>query len=226
MVLDLLGEESAADSMVGLGLLGAAGAAITGAAQWQDTTKEEAPRRLGALHALLNYATTGLMVGSYLMRKSGRRGSGVALSSAGVALSAASGWLGGELAYGLGIGVDHNAFEKPPAKWTEVAALDDLKDGKPLRVETNGANVMLLRQGEDIRAIAATCPHLGGPLDEGKIEGETVACPWHDSVFSVVSGAVLHGPATMPVTAYQVRVESGIIMIRANAAQPGGKAPA
>jgi nitrite reductase/ring-hydroxylating ferredoxin subunit len=223
MVLDILREESAADSMVGLGLLGAAGAAVTGAAQWQDTTNDEAPRRLGTLHALLNYTTTGLMLGSYVMRKSGRRGPGVALSTAGVALSAASGWLGGELAYGLGIGVDHSAFEKPPTKWTEAAALDDLQDGKPLRVETDDAPVMLLRQGGEIHAIAATCPHLGGPLDEGKIEGETVACPWHNSVFSVVNGAVLHGPATMPVTAYEVRVESGKILIRANAAQPGGK---
>jgi nitrite reductase/ring-hydroxylating ferredoxin subunit/uncharacterized membrane protein len=226
MVLDILGEESAAESMVGLGLLGAAGAAITGAAQWQDTTNQEAPRRLGTLHALLNYATTGLMAGSYLMRKRGQRGRGVALSTAGVAISAASGWLGGELAYALGIGVDHTAFEQPPAKWTEVASFDDLQDGKPLRVEADDASVMLLRQGENIRAIAATCTHLGGPLDEGKIDGETVACPWHNSVFSVVNGAVVHGPAMMPVTAYEVRVESGKIMIRANAAQPGGMVPA
>lgn len=226
MVLDVLREESAADAMVGLGLLGAAGAAVTGAAQWQDTTNDEAPRRLGTLHALVNYATTGLMAGSWILRKRGNRGAAVALSTTGVALSAAAAWLGGELAYGLGIGVDHAAFEKPAVKWTEAAALDDLQDGKPLRVEPDGAPVMLLRQGEDIRAIAATCPHLGGPLDKGKIEGETVACPWHDSVFSVVNGAVLHGPAVMPVTAYEVRVESGKIMIRANAAQPGGKVPA
>jgi nitrite reductase/ring-hydroxylating ferredoxin subunit/uncharacterized membrane protein len=226
MVLDLLHEESAADAMVGLGLLGAAGAAITGAAQWQDTTNEEAPRRLGTLHALLNYGITGLMAGSYIMRKRGRRGTGLALSTAGLALSVASGWLGGELAYTLGIGVDHTAFEKPPAEWTEVAALADLQDGMPLRVETDDAPVMLLRQGDDIRAIAATCPHLGGPLDEGKIEGETVACPWHNSVFSLVDGSVLHGPAMMPVTAYEVRIDSGMIMIRANADQPGGKVPA
>lgn len=226
MVLDILREESAADSMVGVGLLGAVGAAVTGAAQWQDATNDEAPRRLGTLHALLNYTTTGLMLGSYVMRKRGHRGPGIALSTAGVALGAASGWLGGELAYGLGIGVDHTAFEKPPAKWTAVAALDDLREGKPLRVATDDTPVMLLRQGNDIRAIAATCPHLGGPLDEGKIEGETVACPWHNSVFSVVDGSVMHGPATMPVAAYEVRVDSGKIKIRANAKQPGGKVPA
>jgi nitrite reductase/ring-hydroxylating ferredoxin subunit/uncharacterized membrane protein len=222
MVFDLLGEERAADLSVGLGLAGAAGAAITGAAQWQDATNDEAPRRLGALHALLNYAATGLMAGSWLMRRRGRRKTGIALSTVGLGLGAASAWLGGELAYDLGIGVDHAAFQSPPTKWTDVAALEDLTEGKPKRVVTKGTPVLLLRRGNVIQAIGATCPHLGGPLDKGAIDGNTVTCPWHGSVFSLADGALIHGPATMPVVAYEVRVENGRIEIRANAGNPGG----
>src|SRR5688572_30757608 len=59
MIFDLMGEERAAD--LSLGLVGAVGSAVTGVAQWQDTTNLEGPRRLGALHALLNVAATGLM---------------------------------------------------------------------------------------------------------------------------------------------------------------------
>ena len=221
MVFDLMGEERAADLSLGLGLLGAAGAAVTGAAQWQDTTNEEAPRRLGALHALLNVAATGLMAGSWLMRQQGRRGSGVALSSLGLGINLASAWLGGELAYELGIGVNHAAFEKPPTDWTDVAALKDLLDGKPKRVKANGTSVLLLRQGDRIRAIGATCPHLGGPLHKGAINGDTVSCPWHGSVFCLDDGALVHGPAMMPVAAYEVRIEEGRVAIRANAEQPG-----
>src|SRR5215212_4107248 len=102
MIFDLLGEERSADLTLVLGLIGAAGAAVTGAAQWQDTTNEEAPRRLGALHALLNVAATGLMAGSWLFRRHGRRGSGVTLSTLGLGINLASAWLGGELAYELG----------------------------------------------------------------------------------------------------------------------------
>jgi len=221
MVFDLMGEKRAADLSLGLGLLGAAGAAVTGAAQWQDTTNEEAPRRLGALHALLNVAATGLMAGSWLMRQQGRRGSGVALSSLGLGINLASAWLGGELAYELGIGVNHAAFEKPPTDWTDVAALKDLLDGKPKRVKANGTPVLLLRQGDRIRAIGATCPHLGGPLHKGAIDGDTVTCPWHGSVFCLDDGALIHGPAMMPVAAYEVRIEEGRVAIRANAEQPG-----
>jgi nitrite reductase/ring-hydroxylating ferredoxin subunit/uncharacterized membrane protein len=223
MIFDLFGEDRTADLTLGLGLVGAAGAAVTGAAQWQDTTNEEAPRRLGALHALLNVAATGLMAGSWLLRRQGRRGSGVALSTLGLGVNAASAWLGGELAYELGIGVNHAAFEKPPTKWTDVAAVRGLVDGKPRRVEVDGTPVLLLRQGDRIRAIGATCPHFGGPLDEGTIEGDTVTCPWHGSVFSLDNGSLIHGPAMMPVAAYEVRVEDGRVAIRANAEQAGAE---
>lgn len=222
---DLIGEERAADILIGAGLLGSAGAAITGAAQWQDATNDDAPRRVGALHALLNFSAAGLMAGSLLMRRQERRPAGVALAALGMGVNLTSAWLGGELAYGLGIGVDHAAFESPPKKWTDVAALDDLADGTPKRFEAGGTPVLLLRQGNEIRAIGATCTHLGGPLDEGKIAGETVTCPWHGSVFCLTDGAIMHGPATAPVAAYQVRVTDGRVAIRANAEEPGGTIP-
>ena len=222
MVFDLMGEERAADLTLGLGLVGAAGAAVTGAAQWQDATNEEAPRRLGALHALLNVAATGLMAGSWLLRQQGRRGSGVTLSTLGLGVNLASAWLGGELAYELGIGVNHAAFEKPPSEWTDVAAAATIfPTGSRTASRSDGTPVLLLRQGDRIRAIGATCPHLGGPLDEGPIEGDTVTCPWHGSVFSLDDGALIHGPAMMPVAAYEVRVEDGRIAIRANAERAG-----
>jgi nitrite reductase/ring-hydroxylating ferredoxin subunit/uncharacterized membrane protein len=224
-VFDLMGEDRAADLLVGLGLAGAVGSAVTGAAQWQDTTNDEDPRRLGALHALLNVAATGLMAGSLLMRGQGRRGAGKLLSTAGLGINLASAWIGGELSYDLGIGVDHAAFEKPPTKWKDVAALDDLKEGKPLRVQAGSTPILLLRRGNRIQAIGATCPHLGGPLDKGKIDGNTVACPWHNSVFCLDDGALIHGPATVPVVAYEVKVDNGRVSVRANALNAGGTIP-
>jgi len=56
----------------------------------------------------------------------------------------------------------------------------------------------------------AKCTHRGGPLNEGKLDGSTVTCPWHGSQFNVYTGAVLRGPATEPVKAYRVVVEGGV----------------
>ncbi len=212
LLLDIAAIEDGADLCLVAGLTGAVGAAATGAAQWRDTGGKA--RRLGVLHASLNTTTTGLYVGSWLLRARGARRAGVVASTLGYAIGGASAWLGGELSYDLGIGVNNTAFETQPAEWTVVAALDDLSENKPKRVEVEGTPIMLLRQGEETFAIAATCSHLGGPLDKGVIEGKTVTCPWHGSVFCVSDGKLLHGPATTSQPAYEVRVQDGAVSVR------------
>lgn len=59
-------------------------------------------------------------------------------------------------------------------------------------------------------ATEAKCPHMQGPLNEGKLDGSTVTCPWHGSEFDVCTGAVLSGPAKEPVKTYPVVVEGEI----------------
>jgi nitrite reductase/ring-hydroxylating ferredoxin subunit len=59
-------------------------------------------------------------------------------------------------------------------------------------------------------ATQVKCTHRGGPLNEGKLEGSTVTCPWHGTQFNVCTGAVLRGPATEPVKTYRVIVEGEI----------------
>jgi nitrite reductase/ring-hydroxylating ferredoxin subunit len=56
-------------------------------------------------------------------------------------------------------------------------------------------------------ATQAKCTHRGGPLNEGKLDGSTVTCPWHGAQFNVCTGGVLRGPATDPVKTYRVVVE-------------------
>ena len=216
LALDLAGEERAADLTLKLGLVGAGAAAATGAAQWQDTVSREHPRRVGALHALLNTGATALYGLSLLKRKQGQRRAGINLSLAGFAVANASAWLGGDLAYDLGIGVNHTAFEDRPTEWTDVAAEADLPEaGRPICVTAGEVPILLIRREGRIEAVSNTCPHLGGPLHEGKIEGDTVTCPWHGSVFRLSDGKLRHGPATEPLMAYEVKVEGGRVLLRA-----------
>lgn len=176
-VLDLAGDEDAADLLLALGLASVTPAVVTGAAQWIDAATERQPRRLGALHATVNTIGAGLYAASLVARRNGDRGRGLALSTAGLAFVNVGGLLGGDLAYDLGIGVDHSAFERPPETWTDVLAERELEPGKPQRVDVGGTAVMLLKHDDGIHAIGAVCPHLGGPLDQGEIDGETVTCP-------------------------------------------------
>ena len=104
--------DSAADACVGLGLLGAMGAAVTGMNDWAEV-KNAAPRRIGAVHALLNIAATGFYGASLLARrKRGSRSKARALGALGFVIASASAHLGGNLVYEHGVGVEGSGWQR------------------------------------------------------------------------------------------------------------------
>jgi nitrite reductase/ring-hydroxylating ferredoxin subunit len=71
-------------------------------------------------------------------------------------------------------------------------------------------NVAVFNVAGNFCATQAKCTHQQGPLNDGKLDGSTVTCPWHGSQFNVCTGAVLQGPATDPLKTYRVIVEGEI----------------
>jgi len=204
-----------ADLAVAVGILGALGAAATGATDWSET--DGRARTIGLLHGLLNVTATALYTASFFLRKRKQRSAGVALSMLGFALGNASGYLGGHLVFGEQIGVDHTATPNAtqPEKFTDVIDVDDLAENKPTRVTAGETAIVLVKRGDDIFALSATCPHLGGPLDEGKVVGDAIQCPWHGSELALEDGHVVNGPTTFPARCYEVRVRLGKVQVRA-----------
>ena len=98
--------DKAADALVVLGLLGAMGAAVTGMSDWSEV-RREAPRKVGAVHALLNVAATGVFAGSWWARRQrNTRSTARALASLGFVILSFSAHLGGNMIYEHGIGVE------------------------------------------------------------------------------------------------------------------------
>jgi nitrite reductase/ring-hydroxylating ferredoxin subunit len=91
-----------------------------------------------------------------------------------------------------------------------------LTEGKPAAAEAGGATVMLCRVNGSVHAIGGRCSHAGGPLAEGEFDeaNATIECPWHCSVFRLADGSVVHGPATSPQPAYDVRIDNGKVEVR------------
>jgi nitrite reductase/ring-hydroxylating ferredoxin subunit len=212
--LDLVGSE-AADGALAVGCLGAVPAALTGLNDWSHLNDDA--RRIGVVHAVLNGSALTLNLASLAARRAGLRGLGKMLSGVAFAGSVVSAHLGGHLSYGLGIRVNRTAFESPRERYAPVCDADDLDGGAFVRVELEGEAVLVTRTEEtdEVCAIAATCSHLGGPLDEGEREGDSVICPWHGSRFSLCSGEVEGGPAVYPQPRYETRVRAGKVEIRA-----------
>lgn len=213
VVLDLLGNDCrAARRLVGLGLLSAVPAGLTGFSDWSDTRGAE--RRVGVAHLALNAVGLGLLGGSWLARRDDRSAAGPWLSLAGLALLGGSGWLGGHLSYALGVGVDTTAFQRPPTEWTDAAADSEVVDGRPIAVTVEDTPVLLVRSDGAIQAIGDRCTHRGAPLHEGPVVDGCIECPWHGSRFDLSDGAVVRGPATRPAPAFETRVVDGRVQVR------------
>ncbi|MGI8550024.1 MAG: Rieske 2Fe-2S domain-containing protein [Dehalococcoidia bacterium] len=203
---------SGADACVTIGVIGAAGAAVSGLSDWQYTTDE--PRRIGSMHALLNTSSLVLYVISLTRRVSGSRGSGRGFALFGFSLAMAASYLGGDLVYSQRIGVDHARDQPPPEDFVSVLTASDLAVGEKRRVEANGMPLLLVRQQDRVYALADTCSHLGGPLSEGEIKDNSVICPWHGSCFALEDGKILNGPSTYRQPSLEVRERNGQIEVR------------
>jgi nitrite reductase/ring-hydroxylating ferredoxin subunit len=218
LALDWLGgreSQPAAQRLIGLGLLSAVPTVSSGYSDWADTeVANDSVRRIGIVHATANATAASLFAASYLARRRGDHARGRALALAAGGVLGGAGYLGGHLTLAEGVGVDQTTFEDTSTDWTAV--LDDtaLEDGQTRCVEADGTQVMLARSGGILYALSNRCSHRGGPLHEGKLENGTVTCPWHDSVFALRDGSLIHGPAAYPQPAWETRVRHGRIEVR------------
>ena len=80
-------------------------------------------------------------------------------------------------------------------------------------VETDGKTIALFNVEGEILAIDNECPHRGGPLGEGALDGHVVTCPLHGAQFDVRTGEVLRPPAASGVRRYPVRVDGQDVLI-------------
>lgn len=88
----------------------------------------------------------------------------------------------------------------------EVTLREPLPEGEVRCVQVGDKPVAVFQaQGEPFAA-EDFCPHLGGPLSEGTLEGRVITCPWHGSQFDLTSGQCRRGPAKRPLVKYQVIV--------------------
>ena len=97
----------------------------------------------------------------------------------------------------------------PRVKVLDVA---DLSPGKPALVTLDDRDVAVIRRGDEILAIGNECPHQGGSLCDGWVEGDSVICPLHGWEFDLRSGACMTVPGES-VPRYTATVEDGAIYL-------------
>lgn len=205
--LDLAGEADGADAALLVGIGGMTAAAAAGIADYADTAGTT--RRRSTVHAALMTSTLGLALASLGLRLAGAalRPLAVALSILSLGTLTAGAWLGGEIVYGLGNGVDRHAWYHGRRGWRRLA-VGELLDGTPTRADLEGIPLVLVRDGGSVRALHDTCAHAGGPLSEGRVSEGCIVCPWHGSTFRLTDGHVVGGPSSYDQPAFEVRATS------------------
>jgi nitrite reductase/ring-hydroxylating ferredoxin subunit/uncharacterized membrane protein len=202
----------ACETSIGIGLLAAAGAAATGMTDWSDV--DPPARRPGLIHGLLNLSGAALFATSLLLRKKKSRVAGRVAGVLGYAVMSYAAHLGGKLVYEQRVGVDRTDGQVFPEQFAAVLPETSLLDGKLTRAMYRDTPILLVRRGDRLFAMAETCSHFSGPLSEGKLEGDTVVCPYHFSRFALEDGRVLDGPAVHPQPCLEARTRNGQIELR------------
>jgi len=101
------------------------------------------------------------------------------------------------------------------SEWIEVCKTSELGDGKMIMTKVGGKQIVLARVGDRYFAADNHCPHLGGNLSAGKLEGTIVTCPRHHSQFDLADGHVVRWTdwsGLMATAAETLRPPRSIIM--------------
>jgi len=98
-----------------------------------------------------------------------------------------------------------------------VAPLEDLPDGRGMRVEVGDRRIAVFRIGAFVYAIGDLCSHAEASLAEGEVLEGAVECPRHGAEFDLATGEPRSLPATTPVETYTTEVDDGIVFLRPDA---------
>jgi|SRR5580658_9994216 nitrite reductase/ring-hydroxylating ferredoxin subunit len=109
--------------------------------------------------------------------------------------------------------------------WVDVGHAEDFSTTPLKRVTAMNVELAISCKDGKLGAISNVCNHVGGPLGEGRLDGDYVICPWHNWKFHRCSGIGELGFEEDRIPAYPVRIESGRVFVNLDAASKRQKKP-
>lgn len=208
LVFDVLDLRQAADIALLVGVLALIASAVAGLADYVDT--EDLTRNRATVHASLMVVGLVVLIVSLLLRAGGPadRLVPVLLDFIGYGIVTAGAYVGGEVVYALGNMVNRHAWRAGGERWQPLDVAE-IPEGVPTKAKAGAQTLVLVRQGDTILALHGTCAHAGGPLSQGRLVGDQIECPWHQSRYRLSNGHRAQGPTTFDQPAYEVRRAEG-----------------
>jgi nitrite reductase (NADH) small subunit len=95
--------------------------------------------------------------------------------------------------------------------FVKACAAAEIAPGTGKQVTVEGKEIAVFNCDGTFRAVDNECPHRGGPLAEGDLEGCLVTCPWHAWQFDLTTGESVTDDTK--VDTYPCRVEGGDVLV-------------
>lgn len=85
-------------------------------------------------------------------------------------------------------------------EFVEVARISDLAVNTMIKIRHERCEIVLAFVGGAYYALENRCPHMGGSLADGRLEGTSIICPRHGSTFDIRTGKALRDPKLLFIT--------------------------
>ncbi len=96
--------------------------------------------------------------------------------------------------------------------WQKSLKISEIQEGQGKVTVLNGKEIALFKHEGKIYVLDNLCPHRGGPLGEGSLDGSDVTCPWHAWSFDVKTGKCQTPPdINQPI--YEVKIDGEDILV-------------
>ena len=110
-------------------------------------------------------------------------------------------------------------------KWEDLGPVDQFAGNDVCEVSVGRAKVAITCRDGKFGAVSGICNHAGGPLGQGRLDGDYLVCPWHNWKFHCRSGQGEPGFEEDAVPAYEVRVDKGRLHLRTDNPTKRSKKP-
>lgn len=94
----------------------------------------------------------------------------------------------------------------------KVASVRELTPGAVVEAVADGTPYAVCNFNGELRAFEGTCPHAGGPLGEGMIDGQNLVCPWHAWEYDCITGVNTYDPS-VKLASFPVKIDGDDILI-------------
>jgi multimeric flavodoxin WrbA/nitrite reductase/ring-hydroxylating ferredoxin subunit len=109
--------------------------------------------------------------------------------------------------------------------WVDIGHVEELSTTPLKRVAVMKRDIAISLKDGKFGAVSNACNHVGGPLGDGRLDGDYIICPWHNWKFHRCSGVGEPGFEEDCVPAYPIKVESGRVYVNLSAGSKRKKAP-